>query len=81
MTLSIGLSFEYHMIRDVLFNRHKRIKQGSYVDFEKSAYSKFPPFWLNKVFFGVESNKRPANLKKFLCALNMIQIKNQLSHI
>lgn len=68
-TLEIGLSFEHNIIRDALINRHKRLKQGPYIDFLKLAYKKFPSFWLNMLFFGIESSKRPVKSEKLLYAL------------
>jgi len=68
-TLEMGLSFEYFVIRNALINRYNKLKHGPYFDLAKIAYQKFPPFWLNKLFFEIDSNRIPPKPEKIFEAL------------
>lgn len=69
-TIRMGLSFEHFIIRNALIHRYEKLKKGPYFNLPKLAYSKFPAFWLNQVFFGVNSNRRPSNSDKIFEAMN-----------
>ncbi len=81
-TLEMGLSFEYFVIRNALINRYKKLKKGPYFLLPKLAYAKFPPFWLNELFYGIDSNKKPSNSDKIFEALkNRSEIKSTKDYL
>jgi hypothetical protein len=81
-TLEMGLSFEYFVIRNALINRYNKLKHGPFFNLAKIAYQKFPPFWLNKIFFGIDSNRIPSNPEKIFEALkNHSSIKSTKAYL
>lgn len=68
-TLEMGLSFEYFIIRNALINQYTKLEKSRYLNLSKLAYSKFPPFWLNMLFYGIVSDEIPSDPSRVYEAL------------